>query len=111
MEAYRDQYATLFNGGHDVVLLALSTDPADTLAAWAADEHFPFRLLSDAGGQVGARYGVYLEKGGVDSRVIFVIGPDGKIAFRQAPFRELDPSAYRMLAAAVDSVSGAGPER
>jgi len=34
MNAYRDQYATLFHGGKDIVLLAISADPADTLASW-----------------------------------------------------------------------------
>jgi hypothetical protein len=35
MEAYRDQYAKLFNGGKNVVVLAMSADPDTTLAAWA----------------------------------------------------------------------------
>ena len=44
MDAYRDQYAKLFHGGKDVVLLAISADPADTLAAWARDARYPFRF-------------------------------------------------------------------
>jgi hypothetical protein len=35
MEAYRDQYATMFNGGKKVVLLGVSVDPDTMLAAWA----------------------------------------------------------------------------
>ena len=47
MDAYRDQYATLFNGGKDVVLLAISADSAPELASWARDRDYPFRFLSD----------------------------------------------------------------
>src|SRR5439155_481051 len=35
MHAYRDQYAQLFHDGRNVILIAISVDPADTLAAWA----------------------------------------------------------------------------
>ena len=31
MEAYRDQYATLFNNGRGVVVLGMSVDPDTTL--------------------------------------------------------------------------------
>jgi peroxiredoxin (alkyl hydroperoxide reductase subunit C) len=37
----------------------------------------PFPMLSDAGGKVGAVYGVYDENGGVDTRGRFIIDPDG----------------------------------
>ncbi len=57
MKAYRDQYATLFNGGEDVVLLAISADPVEAQASWAQDEGFPFTFLSDSGSAVGLRYG------------------------------------------------------
>lgn len=37
----------------------------------------PFPMLSDAGGRIGAAYGVYDEEGGVDVRGRFLIDPDG----------------------------------
>ena len=49
MEAYRDQYASLFRGGRDVILLAVSTDPVEEHASWAADADFPFLFGSDPG--------------------------------------------------------------
>ena len=58
MKAYRDQYETLFGGGKDVTLLAISADADTTLASWASDEKFPFTFLSDLGGTVGKQYGV-----------------------------------------------------
>jgi peroxiredoxin len=106
MNAYRDQYATLFNGGHRVVLLAISVDSAPALAAWARDADYPFRFLSDPDGVVGRRYGAYSARGRVDNRSLFVIGPDGKIQHSQTPFREIDPTAYRELEAAIDRIAG-----
>ena len=40
---------------------------------------FPFPMLSDAGGRIGAAYGVYDESAGVDVRGRFIIDPDGVI--------------------------------
>jgi peroxiredoxin len=105
MNAYRDQYATLFHGGKDVVLLAISADSAETLASWAKDSDFPFTFLSDAQGDAGKLYGAWLPKDKLDNRSLFVVAPDGKIAYRATPFREVDPTAYEQLGAAVTAAS------
>jgi peroxiredoxin Q/BCP len=105
MDAYRDQYATLFRDGRRVALLAVSVDPAPELASWARDRGYPFRFLSDPGGVVGRRYGAYEEKYRMDNRTLYVIGPDGRIAHVAAPFREIDPLAYEELKAAIDRVT------
>jgi peroxiredoxin len=105
MDAYRDQYAKLFHGGRDVVLLAVSTDSVGALASWAHDANYPFRFGSDSGGVVGKRYGAFNEKYQLDNRTLFVIGPDGRIAWKAAPFREVDPTAYTDLAAAIDRIA------
>ncbi len=101
MDAYRDQYATLFNGGKDVTLLAISTDPDTMLAAWAGEKKYPFTFLSDSGGTVGKLYGAFNAKYGLDNRSVFVIGPDGKISYVAAPFQEVDPTSYTALGAAI----------
>ena len=107
MEAYRDQYATLFNGGKDVVLIAISGDQIDLLESWAREAQFPFLMASDSGAVVGRRYGALARRAGMTNRNLFVVGPDGKIAYRAVPFREVDPKAYEDLGAAVDSATGA----
>ena len=109
MDAYRDQYATLYNSGQHVGLLAISADPDTMLAAWAREKDYPFRFLSDSGGAVGRRYGAFSFKYKVDNRTLFVIGPDGKIVDVQAPFREVDPTAYRRLESVVDSIAKPPP--
>ena len=101
MEAYRDQYAKLFNNGKDVVVIALSVDPDTALASWARDASFPMLFASDSGGAIGKRYGIFNDKYKLDSRVVFVIGPDGKVTYRALPFRELAAPAYTELADAV----------
>ncbi|MDX2193726.1 MAG: redoxin domain-containing protein [Gemmatimonadales bacterium] len=95
MDAYRDQYAQLFNGGKDVVLLAISErDTPAELASWAKDAKLPFLMGQDEGGKAGKAYG------GV-GRSVFVIAPDGTLAWMERRFREVDPTAYTALAAAV----------
>ncbi|HEY9448888.1 MAG TPA: redoxin domain-containing protein [Gemmatimonadaceae bacterium] len=106
MEAYRDQYAKLFANGKDVVVIAISVDPDTALASWAHDEEFPMLFVSDSGGAIGRKYGVFNSKVGLDTRVVYVIAPDGKVAYRAMPFRELVASAYTELGEAVVKAGG-----
>jgi peroxiredoxin len=99
MEAYRDQYAKLFNAGRGVVVLAVSVDPDTTLAAWAGELETPVLFGSDPGQVVGKQYGAI--RGSVDNRSLFVIDPSGRIAHRMLPFNELSQAAYDELAEAV----------
>ncbi len=101
MEAYRDQYATLFNSGRGVVLIAISTDSIPELAAWARDIELPFVMVSDSGAALGRTYGALGRRAGTTNRNLFVVGPDGTIAYRAVPFREIDPTAYAELGAAI----------
>ena|SRR5690348_8840424 len=99
MEAYRDQYATLFNGGKKVVLLAVSIDPDTMLANWARESSFPGVFGSDPDMKVGKLYGSTNTK--FDTRNLFVIGPDGRITFKQVPVNVLSQDAYAELGKAV----------
>ena len=105
MEAYRDQYATLFNNGKKVVVLAVSVDPDTTLANWARESSFPFVFGSDPDQTVGKLYGSIREK--MDSRNLFVIGPDGRITFKQVPVNVMSQDAYAELGKAVTRTSSA----
>lgn len=99
MEAYRDQYAKLFNNGRKVVVLAVSVDADTTLAAWAHELDTPVLFASDPGQVVGKLYGS--TRGTLDNRNLFVIDPTGRIVKRMLPFNELAQPAYDELAAAV----------
>jgi peroxiredoxin len=106
MHAYRDQYATVFNGGKDVVLIGISADSPEELQSWAADDDFPFLMASDAGSQTAVDYGVGARDNGmVGSRAVVVIDPDGKVAWHTPAFQQLDPTAYEDLAQAIRRVT------
>ena len=109
MDAYRDQYAQLFNNG-DVMLFAISADADTALASWARDKAYPFTFLSDVGATVGQKYGAFVStpRGMLDNRTLFIIGKDGKIKHVMAPFREVDATAYQDLEKAIDQVVAEG---
>jgi len=106
MEAYRDQYATLFNGGKKVVLLGISVDPDTMLANWARESSFPVLFGSDPDQKVGKLYGS--TRGKLDTRNLFVIGPDGRITFKQVPVNVLSQEAYAELGKAIARTAGGG---
>ena len=105
MEAYRDQYATLFNNGRDVVVLAVSVDQDTTQQHWARESDFPFVFASDTGGAVGRLYDAWDAQHKLDNRGLYVIGPDGRIAYHTKNFRVLAADAYAELAGVVDRLS------
>jgi len=108
MRAYRDQYASLLRDGRGVVLLAVSTDSPAEQASWARDEEFPFLFASDPSAEVGQKYGAFRRYDGdkvIDNRTLFIIDPEGKIAWRAVPFREVDPTAYVELGEALDRIA------
>ena len=99
MEAYRDQYATLFNKGQKVVVLGISTDADTTLNNWARDSVFPNLFVSDPDQAVAKLYGSADSK--LDTRNVFVIGPTGRITARIMKFNVLSGDAYTELGAEV----------
>jgi peroxiredoxin len=108
MRAYRDQYASLFNEGRNVVLIGISNDSPEELGSWLKDEDFPFVLASDAANE-GATYtafgGGLRDNNMVDSRAVIVVGPDGRIAGVIPRFNQVDPAAYEELAEIIDGVT------
>jgi len=104
MRAYRDQYASLFDGGEGVTLIGISNDPAEELASWAADENFPFLFGSDAESAGYAAFGGDpRDNGMVGSRAVIVIDPEGRIAHVMPTFNQVDPTAYTELREAIEA--------
>ena len=108
MTAYRDQYASLFNEGQNVVVMGISNDSAEDLGSWLHDADFPFVFASDVGNN-GSTYsdfgGGLRDNNMVDSRAVIVAGPDGRIAGVIESFNQNDPTAYEELGAIVDRVT------
>ena len=108
MEAYRDQYATMFHNGNKVILLGISADPDTMQSAWAREKNFPWSFGSDPDGTVARKYGSFNEEARMDNRTLFIVGPDGKIAYIARPFRVMAQESYMDMAAAIDKVSPPG---
>ena len=109
MEAYRDQYATLFNNGHNVVVIGISVDPDTTLAAWAKESSFPIVFMSDADAKASKLYQAFNEQYKSDSRHLYVIDKNGRITYKTA-FRVMAADAYTELDAEVDKVAPPTPK-
>jgi peroxiredoxin Q/BCP len=96
---FRDQYRTLFGDG--VVVLPISADSVPSHVSWASDAKFPFALVSDPQLTTADLYGSHVAGRPVANRTVFVIGKDGRVAYREMKFNALNEDAYTALAAAV----------
>jgi peroxiredoxin Q/BCP len=103
MQTFADQYQTLF--GPDVVVLGISADPLDSHRRFAASLDLPFRLLSDPDQKVARKYASHGEEGR-PKRTVYVIGPDGRVKYRNLKFNALDPKDYSALGSAVRAARG-----
>ena len=97
--------------GANAVVLGVSPDPQPKLRKFVDEEGLNFTLLGDEDHSVAEKYDVWVEKSmygrkymGME-RSTFVIGPDGKIAYKTQPFRVLVAEAYTELGDAIDKLS------
>ena len=113
MTAYRDQYASLFNGGQNVVLIGITFNPAEELHDWLSEADFPFVFATD-NGDLGATYARFggsrrgpgePSEGNISNRTVIVVGPDGRVAGTILDFNQVDASAYAELERIVDEVT------
>jgi thioredoxin-dependent peroxiredoxin len=103
LQTFAQQYDSLF--GPDVTLVGISTDSVATHSRFAASLNLPFRLLSDPEQRVSKQY-ASKDSGGYNRRTVYVIGPDGRVKYRNMKFNALDPQAYSELRSAVKTVRG-----
>jgi peroxiredoxin len=103
LSAVRDELAAFQNDRVQVV--AISTDPAPTLQAWAAAQDYHFPLLSDfwPHGAVATLYGVFHEKGGMALRGTFLVDVGGVVRFAEVnePGVARDQSAWERAIAVL----------
>jgi peroxiredoxin Q/BCP len=98
MRAFAEQYDSLF--GPNVVLVGISSDSVTTHSRFAASLGLQFRLLSDPEQRVSKQY-ASKDTDGINRRTIYVVGPDGRVKFRNLNFNALNPGDYAELRAAV----------
>jgi peroxiredoxin Q/BCP len=98
LSRFRDQYAAWF--GDSTTVLGISTDPVETHQRFASRLGLPFRLLSDAGQEVAAKYSSK-DRDNRNRRTVYVIGRDGRVTYRDLRFSATDEKAYSRLQRAV----------
>jgi peroxiredoxin len=76
----------------DTQVLGVSMDSPFSNAAWAEKISITFPLLSDLGGDITKKYGLYNEKTRIGRRVTFLVDKEGKIAEIQADSAAIDPT-------------------
>jgi thioredoxin-dependent peroxiredoxin len=103
LQTFAEQYDSLF--GPEVTVVGISTDSVTTHSRFAASLNLPFRLLSDPEQRVSKQY-ASKDSGGYNRRTVYVIGPDGRVKYRNLKFNALDPKSYSELRDAVKAVRG-----
>src|SRR6266480_1998406 len=76
----------------DTQVLGVSMDSAFANKAFADSIGVTFPLLSNWGGDITRRYGVYVDKYKAPRRINFLIGKDGTILEEQLDSAAIDPS-------------------
>jgi peroxiredoxin len=76
----------------DTQVLGVSMDSPFANHAFAEQIGVTFPLVSDWGGDVTRKYGVYVDKYKAARRVNFLIGKDGRIKEEQIDTAAIDPS-------------------
>ncbi len=100
MRTFAEQYDSLF--GPNVVVVGISADSVTTHNRFAASLGLPFRLLSDPEQRVSKQY-ASKDPEGYNRRTVYVVGPDGRVKFRNMNFNALNSSDFAELRAAVKS--------
>lgn len=98
LRTFAQQYDSLF--GPDVVVVGISTDSLETHQRFASSLNLPFRLLSDPDQRISKQY-ASKDRRGYNRRTVYVIGPDGRVKFRNLQFNALDPRDYSELRKAI----------
>jgi peroxiredoxin len=89
--------------------ISISSDAITELASWAKDANFPVLFASDTSGEIAEKYAT--TGAGIGpmkkfyKRVVFVVGPDGRLTHIIRPFPALSQDAYAELASAVDQAA------
>src|SRR5258708_39829405 len=81
----------------DTQVLGVSMDSPFSNKAWAEQINVTFPLLSDLGGEITRKYGLYDEKRKIGRRVNFLIEKDCKIVDMQIDSNAGDPKPLVQL--------------
>lgn len=83
----------------NAIVLGISVDSVWSHQAFVKDRNLHFDLLSDfePKGEVSRRYGAYDARAGSSERAVFLVGPDGTIAWSHLSPVAINPGADGVL--------------
>lgn len=82
-------------------IVAISGDYVYTHHEWAKHHNLPFTLVSDYGGKVAKQYDSWNDDYGMCKRTVFLIGNQGKIAYRDLEYSVKDQKDFEDLKKAL----------
>ena len=96
---------------YNAELLGISVDGIWSHLAFAKDRNLHFPLLADfePKGKVARAYGVYRTQDGTSERALYVIGPDGVVAWSYVSPVGINPGADGILRALASLTEERGP--
>lgn len=108
LTTFAERYAELFGDSTSVV--GIGVDPVDLHVSFAQSLALPFALLADTGVHVARRYGS-VRADGYARYTVYVIGPDGRVQWRDLRFDPAADASYDALKQAVASASTPGSRK
>lgn len=80
----------------NINFLTISTNTIEQQQDWCAAEGVTkMKLLSDAEGSLGKSIGIFVEDGRVDARSIWILDPDGEVAYRELIIEQSNEPNYQ----------------
>lgn len=89
-----------FNGDIDnfpnINFLTISTNTSEQQQNWCAAEGVAkMKLLSDSEGSLGKKVGIFVEDGKIDARSIWILNPNGEVAYRELIVEQSNEPDYQ----------------
>lgn len=80
----------------DINFLTISTNTVEQQQDWCAAEGVTkMKLLSDKDGSLGKKVGIFVEDGNVDARSIWILNPNGEVAYRELIIEQTNEPNYQ----------------
>jgi peroxiredoxin Q/BCP len=93
----QDEISTL-----DATLVGISTQDMESKQSFKTKYGLTTPLLADVGGKVAKAYGVHAGPLGIAKRTVFIVDPEGRIAYRHGNFMSLSFDSVDDIKTALD---------
>ena len=98
--SYRDAQDEV--GALDATLVGISVQGMESKQSFVTKYGLTTPLLADVGGKVSKAYGVYAGPLNMAKRTVFIVDPEGRIAFRHGNFMSLTFDSVDEIKTALD---------